>query len=151
MMATGGVSYGWEDLRRALQQQFGKAVSPGTILLVIGAIAGVVFLLYALTRLQEFLRRPRVSNDGLRLFRHLVHELSFPKPMRRLLWHLGHDTAQANPSVLLISEKSYDRCAAQWLKRRPPGAPGREARHQERLIQDVRAMLFPSRVNSENE
>ncbi len=143
MMASGGTPYNWDDFCRTLRNQFGQAVSPGTLLLVFGSIVGIVLLLYGLSKLQEALRRPAAPNDATRLYRLLLQRIGLPRAARRLLLQMAEELKLPHPSVLLLSETAYDRTAEQWRKRRSSAGNFKERQAQDRSILQARQALFP--------
>ena len=129
------------DFYQAVRAQFNKGGTLGSMLIVLAGLIALVLLVYFLNRLEQKATTHTEPSDAQRLFRDLLARLGLTESQRRLLDAVARDLRLKNPTVLLLSERLFDRHVEEWAasqKARAAAAPGRE-----QLVSRMRARLFP--------
>jgi len=127
---------------QAVREQFNQGGTFGSILIVLAGLVALVSLAYFLNRLEQRATAHSEPSDAQRLFRDLVVRLGLNDSQRHLLDAVAKDLRLKNPTVLLLSERAFDRYVQEWSVRqkdRPPLGPA----EREQIVSRMRGRLFP--------
>lgn len=113
------------------------------MLLVLLGLAGVVFVVLALSRRAQRKQKPELRNEPIELFKELLNELELSPSQRRVLWRVADDLQIAHPSVLVLCPALYDRHTVTWQRRFPRGAGSEADAVDDDFLRRLRRHLFP--------
>lgn len=131
----------WSPVERAVRERFQEGGSIVGVLLVALTIAGVVAITYWLTLRSERANRPSPAvSDPQGLFSDCLEGSPLARPQRQLLLSVANDLRLAHPSVMLISEATFDECVVRW---RDEGEKPLPAAGDDAIVTATRAALFP--------
>ena len=129
-------------VQRAVRDQFSRGGSLMDIAIVIAGLGGIIALTYIFARRQQRNDRSVRRFDPRQLFDALLRKLYVTADQRRWLEGVASGARLDHPAVLLLSEKLFDRYAAEWASRhsRTSGADG----SSDTTAAQVRSLLFPT-------
>ena len=126
---------------QAVRNQFNQGGTLDSILVVLAGLVALVSAVYFLNRLDLKATAHSEPSDAQRLFRDLLTRLGLNDAQRHLLDAVAKDLRLKNPTVLLLSERAFDRYVQEWAGRQKGRAPlGTE---REQVISRMRGRLFP--------
>lgn len=134
----------WSPVERAVRERFQEGGSIVGVLLVALTIAGAVAITYWLTVRSERASRPSLAvSDPQGLFNDCLEGAPLARPQRQFLLSLANDLRLPHPSVMLISEATFDECVARWRSAGDDGEKSRRAAGDDATATATRAALFP--------
>lgn len=136
---------GLTEAQRAVRDHFQEGGSIGSVLLVVGVVAGVILAACWLARRQRRRAQKHAPRDDPdRLFGDLLRGLALTAPQRGLLDTVAKELRLRNPAVILLSPTLFDRHVDQWRALNHQACDHVDPRADERIVAQVRAVLFPS-------
>ncbi len=130
---------------QAVREQFNQGSTFGSILVVLAGLVALVTAVYFLNRWDQKATAHSEPSDAQRLFRDLVVRLGLNDSQRHLLDAVAKDLRLKNPTVLLLSERAFDRHVQEWAAR-GKGRPALGPAEREQIVSRMRSRLFPGGV-----
>ena len=134
----------WTPVERAVRERFQQGGSIVGVLLVVLTIATVVAITYWLTVRSERAARPNPAvSDPQGLFNDCLEDAPLARPQRQFLVSVAADLHLPDPSVMLISEDTFDECVARWRSASNDAEKPQRTAGDEATVSATRAALFP--------
>ena len=126
---------------QAVRDQFNQSGTLDSILVVLAGLVALISAVYFLNRLDQRATAHSEPSDAQRLFRDLLTRLGLNDSQRHLLDAVAKDLRLKNPTVLLLSERAFDRYVQEWAGRQKGRA--QLGTDREQIISRMRGRLFP--------
>ena len=125
-----------QERLRGIQDRFNQGGSAAEMLLVIGVIFGAFVLMYIAVRLGNRRARHKQTNPQ-DLFGEMIAGLSLTASQRDLLERIARELHLPNPTSMLISPRTFQRYADQWMRQAHSIGPV-----MQRRIDEVSRLVF---------
>ena len=127
-------------IQQSVKDQFTHGGSPRDTLFLVAAILAVIPTAYALSRLRDYLNKPRSLDDPQRLFCDILTALPLDAGQQRFLRTVATDLSLPHPITLLLSPRLFDRGIARWRRDKKETSRYPEADP----VKAIYTTLFPS-------
>jgi len=109
------------DRVQVIRQEFNRDCGVEDLIVPIAGLCVVAGLVVVLSRMQQNRRRADVDRPG-KLFKRMLERLGLSRAQRGLLRRMAARRYPANPTVVLVGRRIFDRHAQRWLVDRPNDA-----------------------------
>lgn len=125
-----------QERLRGIQDRFNEGGSASEILMVIGIIVAVFVVMWVAVRLGNRHARHKETNPR-ELFGEILAGLSLTMSQRELIERIARDLHLPNPTTLLLSPRTFQRYADQWMRETHSVGPV-----MQRRIDEVSRLVF---------
>ncbi|MGB2986278.1 MAG: HEAT repeat domain-containing protein, partial [Phycisphaerae bacterium] len=132
------------EIQRAVRDRFQEGGSLGMVVFIVLVLAGIVFIVFYLTRRQRNRDHSARRADPQRLFNDLLHKLDTMPEQRHLLEAVAKDLHLKRPAVILLCPALFDRYIGEWQTRQRSASTHAAGASRSQLILKARGVLFPA-------